>query len=86
MSAQDSEHQELSDWLTTKVASYLGVPPHAIDVDIPLADCGIDSVMAMTLCADLECEKGIAVDTTIVWDYPTIDAMATYLIAQRASP
>ena len=42
--------------------------------------------MAMTLCADLECEKGFAVDTTIVWDHPTIDAIATYLISQRASP
>lgn len=79
-------HQELADWLTTKVAGYLHVPPHTIDIDTPLADCGIDSVMAMTLCADLEYEKGLAVDTTIVWDHPTIDAIATYLIVDRAAP
>lgn len=86
MTAQGSGHEELTDWLTAKVAGYLKVPSHTIDVDTPLADCGIDSVMAMTLCADLECEKGFAVDTTIVWDHPTIDAIATYLISQRASP
>jgi len=86
MTTQGSEHQELADWLTAKVAGYLNVPPHTIDVDTPLADCGIDSVMAMTLCADLECEKGFAVETTIVWDHPTIDAIATHLIAQRALP
>ena len=57
MTAQGSEHEELTDWLTAKVAGYLKVPSHTIDVDTPLADCGIDSVMAMTLCADLECEK-----------------------------
>jgi acyl carrier protein len=79
-------YQELCDWLTTKVAGYLNVAPNAIDIETPLADCGIDSIMAMTLCTDLECEQGLAVDTTIVWDHPTIDAIATYLVAQRAAP
>lgn len=80
------QYQELADWLTTKVAGYLNVSPNTIDIDTPLADCGIDSVMAMTLCADLECERGLAVDTTIVWDHPTIDAIATYLVAEGAAP
>ena len=79
-------YQELADWLTTKVAGYLNVAPNTIDIDTPLADCGIDSIMAMTLCADLECERGLAVDTSIVWDHPTIDAIANYLVAERAAP
>jgi aryl carrier-like protein len=86
MTVEVSGYQELADWLTTKVAGYLNVPPHTIDVDTPLADCGIDSVLAMNLCADLEYEKGFAVDTTIVWDHPTIDAIATYLVAESAVP
>lgn len=81
-----TEYQELADWLTAKVAGYLHVAPNTIDIDTPLADCGIDSVMAMTLCADLEYERGLAVDTTIVWDHPTIDAIATYLVAEGAAP
>ena len=55
-------------------------PPECVDVDIPLADYGIDSAASLALCADLESEKGIAVDTTIVWDYATIDAIAAYLV------
>ncbi|TPG35741.1 acyl carrier protein [Mycolicibacterium hodleri] len=86
MTEQGSEFQELAHWLTMKVASYLNVPPHTIDVETPLADCGIDSVLAMKLCTDLEHEKGFAVDTTIVWDHPTIEAIATHLIAERAAP
>ena len=86
MTAEVSTHQELADWLTMKVAGYLNAAPDTIDVDTPLADCGIDSVLGMTLCADLQCEKGFAVDTTIVWDYPTIDAMAAHLAAERAVP
>ena len=40
----------------------------------------------MTLCADLQCEKGFDVETTIVWDYATIDAIADYLTAERVVP
>ena len=86
MTADASEYQEIADWLTIKVAGYLNVPPDTIGIDTPLADCGIDSVLAMTLCADLQCEKGFAVETTIVWDYPTIDAIAAYLAAELAAP
>jgi acyl carrier protein len=86
MSAGTSEYQELVDWLTIKVAKYVNAPPRAIGIDTPLADCGIDSVSGLELCADLQCEKGFAVDTTIVWDYATIDAIATYLVDERAAP
>jgi len=86
MTADASEYQELADWLTMKVAGYVNVSPDTIGIDIPLAECGIDSVLGMTLCADLQYEKGFAVETTIVWDYPTIDAIATYLAADGAAP
>jgi aryl carrier-like protein len=84
--ADASEYQELADWLTTKVAGYVNAEPHTIDTDTPLADCGIDSVSGLALCADLQYEKGFAVDTTIVWDYPTIDAMTLYLVGESAAP
>ena len=86
MSVDGTAYQELADWLTMKVAGYVHVPPETIDIDTPLADCGIDSVLGMELCADLQCEKGFDVETTIVWDYPTIDAIATHLTAERATP
>ena len=86
MTADAVEYQELVDWLTVKVAGYLHVPPDAIGIDVPLADCGIDSISGIALCADLQYEKGFAVDTTIVWDYATIDAIAAYLVAERRAP
>ena len=85
MSAHARAHDELIDWLTVKVAGYLGVLPDAIGTDIPLADCGIDSISGMALCADLNFEKGFDVETTIVWDYATIDAIAAYLTGQRGA-
>jgi acyl carrier protein len=84
--ADASEYQQLADWLTTKVAGYLDVAPDMIDIDTPLADCGIDSVAAMALCVDLECERGFAVETTIVWDYVTIGGIAAHLTDERVVP
>ena len=51
-----------------------------------MADCGIDSVAGMKLCADLQCEKGFDVETTIVWDYATIGAIAEHLTVERVVP
>lgn len=75
------ETLRLEDWLILKVGNYLNLSTELIDVDIPLADFGIDSAMSLSLCADLQCERGIEVDTTIVWDYPTISALAAHLEA-----
>jgi acyl carrier protein len=80
-----SYYDELADWLTARVARTLNVSPDTIDVDTPLADYGIDSAASLALCADLEAEKGFAVETTIVWDYATIGAIAAYLVTEEPS-
>jgi acyl carrier protein len=79
------EYEDLVDWLIEKVARYRSMPRDAIDPDTPLADYGIDSVNGLALCADLNAERGFTVDTTIVWDYPTIEGIATFLIEERPS-
>jgi acyl carrier protein len=86
MTAESPDYQELVGWLSAKVAGQLNVAPDTVDIDTPLADYGIDSAASLTLCADLEFEKGIPVETTIVWDYATIDAIAAYLVTERVLP
>ena len=86
MTVETLDYQDLVDWLTANVAGQLNVAPDTIDIDTPLADYGIDSAASLTLCADLEFEKGIPVETTIVWDYATIDAIAAYLVTERVLP
>ncbi len=85
MSAREPGYDELVDWLTVKVAGYLNMEPDAVDTDIPLADCGIDSVSGMALCADLNCERGFDVETTIVWDHGTIDKIAAHLTGRAGA-
>ena len=74
-----STYTALVDWLINRVAANLNIAPAAIATDSSISDYGVDSVFALTLCADLEYEFGIVVEPTLAWDYPTIDAMAAYL-------
>jgi acyl carrier protein len=73
---------DIAEWLTERVAGYLAVEPDRIDRTRPLAEYGLDSVYALTLCGEIEDELGVAVEPTMAWDYPTVTAMAGYLRGQ----
>jgi acyl carrier protein len=79
MIANEPDAEALAEWFAVKVGGYLNVASESIDIDTPLADYGLDSAFSMSLCADLQCEYGFDVDTTLVWDYPTISAIAEHL-------
>lgn len=74
--------QDIARWLTERAANYLSVEPAEIDRARPLAEYGLDSVYALTLCGDIEDCLGVIVDPTMAWDYPTVNAMAEYLRSQ----
>lgn len=79
MAISRPSYTTLVDWLINRVAAYLNTEPGAIATDAAINDYGLDSVFALTLCGDLEYEFGIVADSTLVWDYPTIDAIAGHL-------
>lgn len=69
----------ISAWLTESIADYRQVRPEEIDPDVPLADLGLDSVYALTMCGDIEDRFGLETDPTVAWDHPTINALAGHL-------
>lgn len=75
----------LDDWLAAKIAGYLSISPDQVDRDRSLADYGLDSVHAMSLCGEIEDAYGFEVEPTLAWDYPTVNAMSEYLGELAAS-
>ncbi len=71
-------------WLTSRLASYLEVPAHAIDTMVPLAEMGVDSVHAVSLAGDIEAHFDIDVDLTMIFDYPTLAHLADFIGAEVA--
>lgn len=70
---------DLSRWLAQRVAGYLQRDAVEIDHETLFAEYGLDSVYALTFCADIEDALGITVADTVVWDYPTIRELAAHL-------
>jgi acyl carrier protein len=76
--------EDLIDWLTERVSVYLQRAPEEIDPGEPLAEYGLDSVAALSLCGDVEEDFDLILDPTVAWDYPTIAAFAAHLLEEMA--
>lgn len=83
-SAPGATTTDLRSWLIQRFAAKLQVAPQAIDPAASLAQYGVDSVDAIALAAELEAMLGRGVAPTLVYDYPTIDALAAHLTAGDA--
>ncbi|WP_108920541.1 acyl carrier protein [Mycobacterium montefiorense] len=69
----------IDDWLATKIAGYLSITPDMVDRDRSLADYGLDSVYAVTICGEIEDAFGLPIEPTLAWDYPSVNAMSDHL-------
>jgi acyl-CoA synthetase (AMP-forming)/AMP-acid ligase II/acyl carrier protein len=71
--------ESLRAWLATEVASLLGMAADEISLDQPLARYGLGSADAVGLAGRLSEQLQRDLDATLLWDYPSIDALADYL-------
>ena len=76
---------EIQDWLVSYVAELLEVDSEEIDVTIPFDRYGLDSSAAVGLTGDLEDWLGKEVDPTLLYDYPTVEALVQHLSLQLQS-
>lgn len=80
------DRDAIQAWLIKKVSTALSVSPDEIDPRETFASYGLDSRTAVSLSGDLERWLGRRLSPTLVWDYPTIDAIAEHLGAAVSAP
>ena len=66
-------------WLMQKVADKLSVPVHTVRASDPFSQFGIDSKDAVALSGELQEWLGRPLAATLLYDYPTIEALACHL-------
>ncbi len=84
MSAEDVR-SELQTGLRAILARELQLAEADLDSDRPFAEYGLNSVMAMSVRRDTELFVGIELSATMLFNYPTIVALAEHL-AKKVSP
>lgn len=64
-------------------AAVLPAPsPDDVPMDIPLSDVGFDSLNAVELSNLLSADTGLALHATVVFDHPTLSALAEHIRAR----
>ena len=79
----------MTAWLTDTIARYAQVPAGEIDGERPLSDYGLNSISAFAIITDIEDAFGVVPEVTVVWDYPTVNALSAFmtgLVEQRPEP
>jgi acyl transferase domain-containing protein/acyl-CoA synthetase (AMP-forming)/AMP-acid ligase II/NADPH:quinone reductase-like Zn-dependent oxidoreductase/NAD(P)-dependent dehydrogenase (short-subunit alcohol dehydrogenase family)/acyl carrier protein len=75
-------HARLLSVLRERSARVMGAAsPEAVDPRTPLRDLGLDSLMGVDLHGELSRAVGRRLDETLLLDHPTLDRLATHLLA-----
>jgi acyl carrier protein len=77
-----STRGEIETMLRTELARHFNLPPHQLPDDEPFARFGLDSFVATTVAGSLNKRLGIVIEANFLYDYPTLNAAATWLSAR----
>jgi NADPH:quinone reductase-like Zn-dependent oxidoreductase/acyl carrier protein len=83
--AGEQLHATLIAWLREQVAAVLRLDFERVPQDKALRSLGLDSLMALELRNRLERNLRLKLSATLVWNYPTITAIATHLEGRLAA-
>ncbi len=80
--SQSPQIAAIQTWLVSQISQECKVKPDEIDIRQPLSCYGLDSVQAVSIVAALEDWLGCQLSHSLLEDYPNIEALSKYLVAE----
>lgn len=84
--AGEFDPEQLAAQVLAAVASQLGLAESDVNVDLPLVELGVDSIMTVRLRRQLEKQTGLSLPPTLLWEHPTAAAVTARIIELLAPP
>ena len=75
--------EEIVDWMVGTLSEVLELEAEEIDLQRPFSHYGLGSAEAVMILGDLESWLGCTLPAQLAFDFPTIEALATHLGAER---
>jgi len=75
----DARGRGLRSWAVSWLAERLRVDEARIDARRSFADHGVDSLAAVEFAKALADRVGVTLDETLLWNFPTIESLLSYL-------
>lgn len=82
LTVEERSATEIQDWIVAYLADLLEIEPEEVDVTIPFNRYGLDSSAAVGLTGELEEWLSTEIDPTLLYDYPTVEALVQHLSRQ----
>ena len=79
VSDHQSNSEDIQTWIVSYLSNLLEISVDEIEIDVPFDSYGLDSSAAIGLTGDLEDWLGKEVNPTVLYDYPTVNALSGYL-------
>lgn len=70
---------EISVWIRERIAKDLGSEASAIDPEVTFDRIGLDSLALLGVLGDLASKLDIEIETSVLFDHPTISGLAVHL-------
>lgn len=81
--------EQFHDWVkgevSEQIAAEMRLSIPELDVNRPLAEMGVDSILKMVIAHRLEKRFKVPFSTSLSWKYPTINALTTYFAKELKS-
>jgi acyl carrier protein len=86
-SCTDAIHRvSIQNWLEKWLIKKLRIAARSVNANTSFADYGLDSVMAVELAQDLEEWLNYPLESTILWNFPTVKSLAEHLASLATTP
>ncbi|MBD2385955.1 type I polyketide synthase [Cylindrospermum sp. FACHB-282] len=74
--------QQIQEQVINVMATVLETPPEQIDPQQSFLEMGLDSILAVRAVKEIQQQTQSSFPATLLFDYPTVDALAAYLSEQ----